>query len=72
MGAHVVRAHASTAVGIAWCVTRRRMLPWLGPWGTGQEEASEGLGLSTGCAQGEVWSSGEETMEEQETPVQDR
>uniref|UniRef100_A0ABK0LXY6 Sin3A-associated protein 25 n=1 Tax=Rattus norvegicus TaxID=10116 RepID=A0ABK0LXY6_RAT len=47
------------------------MLPWLGPWGTGQEEATEGLDLSTGSDQGEAWSSGEETMEKQQTPVQD-
>lgn len=47
------------------------MLPWLGPWATGQEEATEGLGLPTGTGHGEALSSGEETMKEQETPVQD-
>lgn len=48
------------------------MLPWLGPWDTGQEEATEVLDLSTGSDQGKAWSSGEETMEKQQTPVQDR
>ncbi|XP_052023737.1 histone deacetylase complex subunit SAP25 isoform X2 [Apodemus sylvaticus] len=47
------------------------MLPWLGPWGTGQAEAAEGPGLSTGGAHGEAWRPGEDTMERQDPPVQD-
>lgn len=48
------------------------MLPWLGPWGSGQEEATEESGLSTGSDHGGEWSSGEETVEEPGAPVQDR
>lgn len=46
------------------------MLPWLGPWGTGQEEAPEEPGLSPGSAQ--AWSSGEEAAEEREAPAEGR
>lgn len=59
-------------VGIAWGSTRHRMLPWLGPWGSGREEATEESGLSTGSDHGGEWSSGEETTEEPGAPVQDR
>lgn len=63
---------AGRAVGVAWSFSTRRMLPWLGPWGTGQAEATEGLGLSTGGDHGEAWRPGEEMMEKQDAPVQDR
>ncbi|KAM7331780.1 hypothetical protein ACRRTK_008488 [Alexandromys fortis] len=47
------------------------MLPWLGPWGSGREEATEESGLSTGSDHRGEWSSGEETTEEPGAPVQD-
>ncbi|MEJ1272691.1 histone deacetylase complex subunit SAP25 isoform X2 [Cricetulus griseus] len=47
------------------------MLPWLGPWGTGQQEANEEAGLSTGSDHGGDWSCGEETAEKPGPPAQD-
>lgn len=64
--------HAGAGVGIAWRSTRHRMLPWLGPWGTGQQEANEEAGLSTGSDHGGDWSCGEETAEKPGPPAQDR